>query len=56
VSAAPTTSRVSTKHTHVANVDRVEDSEEIGAHSPSSDDDDGAVLLGDGARKLAGGV
>jgi hypothetical protein len=45
VSAAPTTLRVLTKHMHVADVDRVEDSEEIGAHSPSSDDDDGAAIL-----------
>jgi hypothetical protein len=41
VSAAPTTSRVSTKR---AEVDRVEDSEELGAHSPSSGDDDGAAI------------
>jgi hypothetical protein len=37
----PMTSRASTRHT---NVDRVEDSEELGAHSPSSGDDDGAVI------------
>jgi hypothetical protein len=45
VFAAPTTSRASTKHTHVADVDRVKDSEELGAHSPSSNDDDGATIL-----------
>jgi hypothetical protein len=33
------------KHGNVADVDRVEDSEELGAHSPSSDDDDGAAIL-----------
>jgi hypothetical protein len=34
------------KHTDVEDVDRVEDSEELGAHSPSSgDDDDVAVLV-----------
>jgi hypothetical protein len=38
-SAAPTTSRASTRH---ANVDRVEDSEDLGPRSPLSGDDDGA--------------
>jgi hypothetical protein len=33
------------KHTHVADVDRVKDLEELGAHSPSSDDDDVAAIL-----------
>jgi hypothetical protein len=33
------------KHGNVADVDRVKDSEELGAHSPSSDDDDGAAIL-----------
>jgi hypothetical protein len=34
------------KHTDIEDVDRVEDSEELGAHSPSSgDDDDAAVLI-----------
>jgi hypothetical protein len=40
-STAPTTSRASTRH---ANVDRVEDSEEFGAESPSAGDDDGAAI------------
>jgi hypothetical protein len=40
-SAAPTTSRASTRH---ANVDRVEDSEDLGARFPSFGDDDGAVI------------
>jgi hypothetical protein len=40
-SAAPTTSRASTRH---ANVDRVEDSEDLGARTPSSGDDDGAAI------------
>jgi hypothetical protein len=44
-SAAPTTSRASTKRTHVTNVDRVEDSKDLDIHSPSSDDDDGAMFL-----------
>jgi hypothetical protein len=43
--AAPTTSRASTKRTHAAVVDRVEDSEDLDVHSPSSDDDDGAAIL-----------
>jgi hypothetical protein len=30
---------------NVVDVDRVEDSEEIGTHSPSSGDDDGAAIL-----------
>jgi hypothetical protein len=33
------------KRTHVIDVDRVEYSEELGAHSPSSDDGDGAAIL-----------
>jgi hypothetical protein len=45
VSAAPTTSRASTKRTHAADVDRVEDSEDLDVHSPSSDEDDGAAIL-----------
>jgi hypothetical protein len=44
-SAAPTTSRASTKHTHAVDVDRVEDSEDVDVPSPSSDDDDGAAIL-----------
>jgi hypothetical protein len=40
-SATPTTSRASTRH---ANVDWVEDSEELDAHSPSLGDDGGAVI------------
>jgi hypothetical protein len=38
-------SRTSVKHTDVEDVDRVEDSEELGAHSPSSGDDDDAAIL-----------
>jgi hypothetical protein len=45
VSAAPTTSRALTKRTHAADVDRVEDSEDLDVHSPSSDDNDGAAIL-----------
>jgi hypothetical protein len=41
VFAAPTTSRVSAKR---AEVNRVEDSEELGAHSPSSGDNNGATI------------
>jgi hypothetical protein len=33
------------KRTHVADVDRDEDSKELGTHSPSSDDDDGATII-----------
>jgi hypothetical protein len=44
-SAAPTTSRTSARHVDVEDVDRVEDSEEMGAHSPSSGDDDDAAVL-----------
>jgi hypothetical protein len=33
------------KHTNVVDVDRVKDSEELGAHSSSSGDDDGAIIL-----------
>jgi hypothetical protein len=40
-SAAPATSRASTRN---ANVGRVKDSEELGARSPSSGDDDGAAI------------
>jgi hypothetical protein len=43
--AAPTISRTSVKHPDVEDVDRVEDSEELGAHSPSSGDDDDAAIL-----------
>jgi hypothetical protein len=39
-SAAPTTSRALTKCADVRDVVRVEDSEELGARSPSSGDDD----------------
>jgi hypothetical protein len=39
------TSRALTKRTHVVDVDRVEDSEELGAHSPSLGNEDGAVIL-----------
>jgi hypothetical protein len=41
VSTAPTTSCVLVKR---ADVDRVEDSEELGAHSPSLGDDDGVAI------------
>jgi hypothetical protein len=44
-SAAPTTSRTSAKRADVGDIDRVEDSEELGAHSPSSGDDDDAAVL-----------
>jgi hypothetical protein len=45
-SAAPTMSRTSVKHADVEDIDRVEDSEELGAHSPSlGNDDDAAVLV-----------
>jgi hypothetical protein len=40
-STAHTMSQASTRH---ANVDRVKDSEELGAHSSSSGDDDGAAI------------
>jgi hypothetical protein len=40
-SAAPATSRALTRR---ANVDRVEDSEELGARFPSSGDDDGTMI------------
>jgi hypothetical protein len=40
-STTPTTSRASTRH---ANVDRVEDSEDLGARYPSSGDDDGTTI------------
>jgi hypothetical protein len=43
-SAAPTTSRASTKRANVRDVDRVEDSEELGARSPSSGNDDDAAI------------
>jgi hypothetical protein len=33
------------KHTDVEDVDQVEDSEELGSHSPSSGDDDDAAVL-----------
>jgi hypothetical protein len=45
-SATPTMSRTSVRHLDTEDVDRVEDLEELGAHSPSSgDDDDAAVLI-----------
>jgi hypothetical protein len=44
-SVAPTTSHASTKRANVGDVDRVEDSEELGACSPSSGDDDDAPIL-----------
>jgi hypothetical protein len=44
-SAAPTRSHVSSKRMHVADIDRVEDLEDLDVHSPSSDDDDGAANL-----------
>jgi hypothetical protein len=34
-----------TYHTHAMGVDRVEDSEDLDIHSPSSDDDDGAAIV-----------
>jgi hypothetical protein len=44
--AVPTMSRTSVKHADIEDIDQVEDSEELGAHSPSSgDDDDVAVLV-----------
>jgi hypothetical protein len=33
------------KHVDAEDIDRVEDSEEMGAHSPSSGDDDDAAVL-----------
>jgi hypothetical protein len=44
-SAAPTTSRTLVKHPDTEDVDRVEDSEELGAHSTSLGDDDDADVL-----------
>jgi hypothetical protein len=44
LSAAPGTSRASTKRTHVVDIDRVEDSEDLDDHTPSSDDDDGVAI------------
>jgi hypothetical protein len=44
-SAVPTMSRTTVKHVDVEDIDRVEDSEELGAHSPSSGDDDDATVL-----------
>jgi hypothetical protein len=44
-SATPTMSRTSVKHVGIGDIDRVEDSEELGAHSPSSGDDDDAAVL-----------
>jgi hypothetical protein len=41
---APTTSRASTKHKHVVDVDRVEDSEDFDDHILSSDEDDGPPI------------
>jgi hypothetical protein len=43
-SAAPTTSCTSARRADVEDVDRVEDSEELGARSPSSGDDDGTTI------------
>jgi hypothetical protein len=43
--AAPTMLHTLAKHADVEDVDRVEDSEELGAHSPSSGDDDDAAIL-----------
>jgi hypothetical protein len=42
--AAPTTSRASTRRMNVGDADRVEDSEELGARSPSLGDDDDAAI------------
>jgi hypothetical protein len=39
-------SRTSVKHAGAEDIDRVEDSEELGAHSPSSSDDDDVAILG----------
>jgi hypothetical protein len=44
-SAAPTMLRTSVKHTDVEDIDQVEDSEELGAHSPSSSDDNDMAIL-----------
>jgi hypothetical protein len=44
-SAAPTMSRTSMKHPNAEDVDRVEDSKELGAHTPSSGDEDDAAIL-----------
>jgi hypothetical protein len=44
-SAAPTTSCTSAKRADVEDIDQVEDSEEPGARSPSSGDDDDAAIL-----------
>jgi hypothetical protein len=38
-------SRTSVKHVDTEDIDRVEDSKELGAHSPSLGDDDDAVVL-----------
>jgi hypothetical protein len=38
-------SHTSAKRADVGDVDRVEDSEELGAHSPSSGDDNDAAIL-----------
>jgi hypothetical protein len=43
-SVAPTTSHASTKRKHVADVDRVEDSEDLDDHILSSDEDDGPPI------------
>jgi hypothetical protein len=37
-------SHASTKHVNVEDVDRVKDSEELGAHFPSSGDDNDAAI------------
>jgi hypothetical protein len=44
-SAMPTTSRTSAECADARDVDRVGDSEELGAHSPSSGDDDDVAIL-----------
>jgi hypothetical protein len=44
-SATPTTSCTLAKCADAGDVDRVDDSEELGAHSPSSGDDDDAAVL-----------
>jgi hypothetical protein len=43
-SSAPIMSHASSKCANVGDVDRVEDSEELGARSPSSGDDDDAAI------------
>jgi hypothetical protein len=43
-SAVPTMSRASAKHANIGDSDQVEDSEDLGARSPSSGDDDDAAI------------